>query len=114
MAKRRNRITHQADLAEPTDTVSAVWNISDEWQLMLWLMIVPAFYYKMRIALGMASDDERRRYDWIGSAMQAHHEFGNQLLNFPKLVPEDRIEALKEIANTCNRIVANLKGETQS
>lgn len=111
MAKRRNLIAHQADLSNPMDTTPESWNISDEWQLTLWLMAVPAFYYKMRMALGIADDDEKKRYDWNMTAMVNHREFAHQLLDFPQLPPERRIDALKRIVSTLNRTVSILKGE---
>ncbi len=51
MAKRRKRIVHEADLLNRTDTVSKTWNLTDDWQLIMWLLAVMAFYYQMRIPL---------------------------------------------------------------
>jgi hypothetical protein len=68
---------HDADLPTPTATLAEEWSITDEWQLVMWLMVVPAFYYKMRIALGVASADDRARLDRHETAIGAHVEFGH-------------------------------------
>lgn len=41
MANRRKRIMHEADLlrGEPEE-----WSIADDWHLIMWLMVVHAFY----------------------------------------------------------------------
>jgi hypothetical protein len=66
MAKRRHRIVHEADLSKRTDTVSEAWGAADDWQLAMWLMAVPAFYYQLRISTGLADVVERTAYESSG------------------------------------------------
>ena len=64
----------------------------------MWLMVVPAFYYKMRIALGVASDDERtRRLGRLETAIGAHVEFGHKIMNFSKLPAEAHARAFEGV-----------------
>ena len=51
MMKRRHRIVHEADLRNPTDRVAIAWTISDDFDLLLWLLAVAAFYTQLRVAL---------------------------------------------------------------
>jgi hypothetical protein len=85
MAKRRKRIVHEADLSKPTDTVSEVWTIVDDWQLIMWLMAVRGFYYQLRISVNAASAVERAMCERLRKAMQSHVDFGNQLRAFPEV-----------------------------
>jgi hypothetical protein len=50
MMKRRHRIVHEADLASPTDNVSAPWTINDDFDLCLWNLVVLIFYAQLRVA----------------------------------------------------------------
>jgi hypothetical protein len=109
MARRRNRIVHQADL-EDDSTIADGWNVADEWQLMLWLMAVPAFYYKMRIERGVASAKEAEKYNWNLLAMEHHGTFAKQMLAFPSLPEHLRIQGLQEISATLQTMAASLKG----
>lgn len=109
MAKRRNRIVHNADLSNRTDTVSEVWGIVDDWQLIMWLMAVPTFYYQLRMSLNAASVVESTSYERLRKAMLGHVDFGNQLVALPKVPPNARIEALQKVVATCETIAATLK-----
>ena len=109
MAKRRKRIVHEADLSKPTDTVSEAWTIVDDWQLIMWLMAVRAFYYQLRISVNAASAVERAMCERLRKAMQSHVDFGNQLRTFPKVSPELRREALQKTAVTLETIVTLLR-----
>jgi hypothetical protein len=92
MAKRRHRIVHEADLSKRTDTVSEAWGAADDWQLTMWLMAVPAFYYQLRISAGVADAVDRTAYKRLREAMTSHVAWGHQLLGLPKLPPEQQIE----------------------
>jgi hypothetical protein len=105
MAKRRKRIVHEADLV---DGDYHEWSISDDWQLIMWLLAVPTFYYQLRISLRAANVVEQTIYDRLRTAMASHHEWGKQLLAFPTVPPELRIQALQESIATLNGIVATL------
>jgi len=83
MAKRRIRIVHYADLETSTGVELKTWNIADEWQLVFWLLGVATFYYRMRIAKNVASEDERNRHDRNIKAMEKYREYGYQLLALP-------------------------------
>jgi hypothetical protein len=45
----------------------------------MWLMAVPAFYYQVRIALGLANVVEPATREWLRVAMTKDAEFGKQL-----------------------------------
>lgn len=51
MMKRRHRIVHEADLPSPHDTVSIPWSITDDFNLILWLLVVMAFHAQLRVAV---------------------------------------------------------------
>jgi hypothetical protein len=51
MMKRRHRIVHEADLPNPKDSVSAPWALSDDFNLILWLLVVLTFYAQLRVSL---------------------------------------------------------------
>lgn len=81
--------------------------------LMMWLMVVPAFYYKMRIALGVASDDDRTRLDRHETAIGAHVEFWHKIINFSKLPVEEDMHGLQEIADSGFRTAELLQGQVE-
>jgi hypothetical protein len=110
MARRRNRIVHQADL-EDGSTIAADWNVADEWQLVLWLMAVPAFFYKMRIERGVADATEAEKYNRTLLTMEHHRTFGKQMLAFPSLPEHLRIQGLQKMSATLETMAASLKGE---
>jgi hypothetical protein len=85
MAKRRKRIVHEADLShgEPHE-----WSFADDWQLIMWLLAVPAFYYQLRISLHLANAVEVAMHEKLRVAMGSHVAFGKQVLAFPS-VPKD-------------------------
>jgi len=105
MAKRRHQIVHEADLlhGEPHE-----WTISDDWQLIMWLLAVSAFYYQLRISLHAANAVEQAMYGKLRTAMASHVAFGEQLLAFPAVPPELWLQALQEIAVTLETIVSTL------
>lgn len=105
MAKRRNRIVHDADLLHGE---SDDWSIVGDWQLIMWLLAVPTFYYQLRISLDAANAIERAMHDRLRAAMASHVAFGKQLLAVPDASPEQQQEAFKEIVVTINSIVSTL------
>jgi hypothetical protein len=82
MAKRRKRIVHEADLlrGEPDE-----WSMVDDWQLVMWLMAVNAFYYQLRISLRAANTAEQAMCGKLRTAMASHVAFGKQLIAFPEV-----------------------------
>jgi len=105
MAKRRKRIVHEADLlrGEPHE-----WSVADDWQLIMWLLAVPTFYYQLRISLRAANTVERAMYVKLRTAMASHVAFGKQLLAFPTVSRELRLQSLQEIVVTLESISSTL------
>jgi hypothetical protein len=105
MAKRRHRIVHEADLSssEPSD-----WSIVDDWQLIMWLLAVPTFYYQLRISLGAANNVERAKHERLRTAIARHVAFGNQLLAFPTVPQEMKLQAFQEIGVALKTILSTL------
>jgi hypothetical protein len=108
LAKRKNRIVHDADLSNRTATVVEAWGVIDDWQLIMWLLAVPAFY-QLRASLGIADVVERTRLGNLQEAMQRHVDFGKQLLALPHVEPALRIEAVQKLADTLKRMSAAMK-----
>lgn len=105
MAKRRKRIVHEADLLQGE---SHEWGIADDWQLIMWLLAVPEFYYQLRISLDAANAVERTMHERLRIAMASHVTFGKQLMAFPAVSRELRSQALLEISVTLDSIVSTL------
>ena len=69
---------------------------------------MPAFYYQLRISLNVESVVEQAMYERLRTAIASHHKWGKQLLAFPTVPPELRIQALPESATTLKGIGATL------
>jgi hypothetical protein len=106
MAKRRKKIVHEADLSP--DDEPHEWSFVDDWQLIMWLMAVPAFYYQLRISLGLANAVEKAMYDRLRTAMTKHVEFAQQLLAFPSVAEDQRLQVLQKVGATLEEITATL------
>lgn len=106
MAKRRKRIVHEADLehGEHRD-----WSVADDWQLIMWLLAVPAFYHQLRISLGAEHEVSRAALHRLQTAMASHVEFGKQLVSFPVVPPELRLQALQSVLGTLESIASTLQ-----
>jgi hypothetical protein len=109
MAKRRKRIVHEADLLRGD---AYEWSMVDDWQLIMWLLAVPAFYYQLRISHGVASLVERAMHRNLGTAMELHVAYGKQLVAYGKqlgavsaMPPEQTLQALQDVIVTLNSIV---------
>ena len=85
MAKRRKRIVHEADLS---DGVAHRWGLADDWQLIMWLLAVPAFHYQLLMSLHSANVVECAMYEKLRASMLSHVKFGNQLATFQNVSPE--------------------------
>jgi hypothetical protein len=105
MAKRRKRIVHDADLSHG---VVHTWTVADDWQLTMWMLAVPAFYYRLRMSLQAASAVERAMHERLRTAMASHVNFGKQLLALPLVSPELQVQAYLELVPTLEGIVATL------
>ncbi len=108
MAKRRTRIVHHADLLSP-NRLSLEWHVADDWQLMMWLMTVPAFFCRLRMSVNVASEGERSSYERYNEAMRKHVDFGKQLIAVPGLEPELRTDGMEQLAATLDNIRAILR-----
>ncbi len=105
MAKRRKWIVHEADLFRGD---ACEWSIVDDWRLIMWLLEVPAFYYQLRISLGVANRVERAMCENLRTAMKCHVAFGNQLGAVPAVPPELRLQTLQEANATLKSINSTL------
>ena len=109
MAKRRKRIVHEADLSKQTDTVSASWEINDDWELIMWLLAVPAFYYQMRVATKAATVVESAMVERFRKAMRGHVDWGKQLVALPGVSQQQQREAVEKMLITLKENVAMLR-----
>jgi hypothetical protein len=109
MAKRRKRIVHEADLSKRADTASEAWGVDDDWQLMMWLMAVPAFYYRLRMSVNAANVVERTGYERLRKAMLSHVDFGKQFVALAEVPPEMQRETLEKIMVTLKSTAATLR-----
>lgn len=106
MAKRRKRIVHEADLLRGD---AYAWSMVDDWQLIMWLLAVPAFYYQLRISLGVANPVERAMYKNLRAAMDGHVAYGKKLVAISAMPPELTLQALQEVVRMINNIVSTLQ-----
>lgn len=113
MAKRRTRIVHEADLPTRQTTVEEPWRIADTWQLIMWLMAVPAFYYRLRESVGVADAVERKMLERLHGAMQHHVAFANRLLEVVSLEGPERPAALQEALTVWTTITEMLNLKVQ-
>ncbi len=97
---------HDGDLTP--DGEPHEWSIADDWQLIMWFLAVPAFYYQLRMSLGLANIGESTMYERLRTAMTSHVAFGKQLLAFPSVPRDLRLQASQEIVVTLEVIVATL------
>ena len=97
MAKRRNRIVHEADWASSSSTIAESWGVEDLWQLIQWNLAVIAFYYQMLIVLTEPSQIFIERYNNARKAMDENVKFANQLISFPKESLELQLRALEDM-----------------
>ncbi len=113
MAKRRNRIVHEADLLEKTDAACGPWTAVDDWQLIMWTLAVPAFHSRLRMSIDHDDQVARETYSKLREAMNGVTGFGRQLAAFPKVPPDMLIKALQEISENLKRISTLLTGSTR-
>jgi hypothetical protein len=106
MAKRRKRIVHEADLLSG-DTYR--WSMVDDWQLIMWLLAVPAFYYQLRISLGFANSVEAAMCKSLRAAMQDLGTYGKQLVAVAAMPSERTLHGLQEAVGTLKGIVSTLR-----
>ena len=105
MAKRRKRIVHEADLSKKTDSLPEPWTHVDDWQLIMWLLSVPAFYSLLCTSLDPKDAAARQKYEKIKKAMDRHVEFGWEFVAFSKAPPSE----LPGLLNSLLKLMDSLK-----
>jgi hypothetical protein len=112
LAKRRNRIVHDADFSTSTDTIVEKLDIPDYLQLCIWNWAVLAFYYRLLIVTDAANEVESKMHEKLGKTKTALVEVCKQLsgkafaLGAP---PELRSEAIQKLRGTLQTIIVTLK-----
>jgi hypothetical protein len=76
----------------------------------MWLIAVGAFYYRIRMSLNIASASEEEKYTRNLKAMKMHVDLGKQMLAFPKVDPDTRIDALLAMKATLDSTAEMLGG----
>jgi hypothetical protein len=107
MAKRRNRIVHEADLSKKSDTAPEVWGVTDDWQLLMWLTAVPAFHSLCR---SVHHNDRvaQETYSKLIETKDGLVGFARQLLAFPETPSDMRIKALQSLVDSLDRLSTSL------
>ena len=103
LSRRRHRIAHKDGSA------ANEWGIADDWQIIMWLMAVGAFYCRLRMSLNIATIADEEQYASDLKAMRMHVDVGKQMLAFPKVNPEARIEALQAMKSALDSTAAMLR-----
>ena len=103
LSRRRHRIAHKDGSA------ANEWGIADDWQIIMWLMAVGAFYCRLRMSLNIATIADEEQYGRDLKAMRMHVDVGKQMLAFPKVNPEARIEALQAMKSALDSTAAMLR-----
>jgi hypothetical protein len=113
MARRRNRIVHEADLAS-SSTVIEPWSIVDTWQIVQWNLAVVPFYYQMLILLTKPHPVFVEKYNNARKAMDENIKFAKQLMHFPKTPSELQLKALSDMKDGLSSVIQLLRQPTGS
>jgi len=114
MAKRRHRIVHEADLPKKGAPVLADWNVSDEWQLIMWMTAVPTFYWQLHSSLDPGNEGARETYIKLRQGMDGIIRLGEELLALLR-TPRDFETALQNtrpLVASLARVIATLSAAT--
>lgn len=104
LAKRRHRLSHHADIAERT--VEVVWDIADEWQMIMWMLAVQSFYYRLCMEMKVGDVEKiRENVLRMDEAMNEHVGYGKLMVAAGSGPASQFVEKLAEIGVACNRIV---------
>jgi hypothetical protein len=104
LAKRRHRLSHHADIVE--GTLEVVWDIADEWQMVMWMLAVQSFYYRLCVEMKVGDVEElRENVLRMDEAMNQHVGYGKLMVAAGNGPPSEFVEKLTEIGVACNRIV---------
>lgn len=115
MMKRRHRIVHEADLSGPSAKISEPWTLVDDWQLMLWLVVVPAFYSLLRMSVDPADNIQRKNYQKYTKAIDGFIDYGKQIVSLTKKPPDLNLwsKALEKLTKTLNSVSSILSSNHQ-
>ena len=91
---------HEADLSGPNARASHPWTIVDTFELMMWLLAVPAFYSLLRASLDPRDELQRWNYRRLLRAIDGIVQFSRRLLDVPNAGPEleSRMEAFRSVS----------------
>jgi hypothetical protein len=109
MAKRRNRIVHEADLASHSSTVVEPWSVADVWQMLHWNLAVLAFYYQMLIVLTEPRQVFVDKYNNAREAMDENIKFARQMMNVPTGSLELQKKALNDMSKSLESMMSLLR-----
>jgi hypothetical protein len=104
LAIRRKRIVHNADLPTPAATISEPWQLVDTWQLIMWLLAVSAFYYQLCVSIENDTVVEKKAFQNHMDAMHEWHNVAKAFIRFPGVLSDQRLNAIKEIADMVKKV----------
>ena len=84
LAKRRNRIVHEADMVSKTDVSIEELGAVDLWWLVQWMIAAIAFNYRLLTVCAGPHPDLLQCYENAKAAMRKNQEYAEVLMNFPK------------------------------
>ena len=108
MMKRRHRIVHEADLPSPKDSLSAPWTIADNYNLSVWLVVVPIFYGLLRISVDPTDEVQRWFLErWI-KAIELTRSWREEFIAVRKEPPELMLLDLQKAAARLSEVTVLL------
>lgn len=108
MMRRRHWIVHEGDLPNPQESKSEPWTVADNWQLVMWLLSVEAFYCLLRALLDQGNPAWRARHDRLVEAIEKVVTFGDRLLDIANAGDSDastKIELLQKMAQSVDSVL---------
>ena len=111
MMKRRHRIVHEGDLSGPTATASQAWGIADTYQLMIWLLAVPAFYSLLCLSFDPTDEVQRWNHRRLMRAIDGIADFARRLLDVPAAPRKLQLEAWMKANSSLKTVSAILKSK---
>ena len=88
---------HNADLLSPTDSTSEAWTFVDDWQLILWLAAVEAFYVFLRTSIDPADEIMQKGIKRSKNVIDGHVSFGNRILDLADSDKDSRMEVFQKM-----------------
>jgi hypothetical protein len=109
LAKRRNRIVHEADMASKTDVSIEEWGAVDLWWLMQWMIAAIAFNYRLITVRAGPHPDLLQRYENAKTAMLKNQEYAEVLMKFPREDFDLQKAALVKLQDLLDATMAAMK-----